>query len=137
MRNDHNQQRESVLILTAQLAALLLVFAMPVIVLLLLFPQHRPVITLVSVYALFGISALFAGIGWNEPTYGRQARAYTKLTIALTVVSMSVSRWTAVAEHDAHWIAQTLIRAAILVLPFFVGRFIKNQINRAGMPVEK
>lgn len=138
IRRPENEKSENAAILTIQILAFLLVFAVPVGLLLLLFPKHTEAIIMISVYTLFGISALFAGVGWNEPAFGPEAKSYTKWIIAFTVVAMAVSRWFSFPEQDeVEWALGILPRAAVLILPFFLGKFISNQIYHASKPKKK
>lgn len=134
MTNHEEQQRDNTLVIIAQIAALLLVFAVPVTALLLIFPDHTTIIALISVYAIFAIAALFAGIGWQEPTYTRQAKIYTVLIIALTVAAVATSRWQSYSDHGMKWTLDVLARTSFLVIPFFLGRFIKNQVHKVSKP---
>lgn len=138
VRGPKNEKSENAAVITIQILAFLLVFAVPVGLLLLFFPQRAETIIMVAVYALFGISALFAGVGWNEPAFGSAAKSYTKWIIAFTVVAMAVSRWYAFPEQDeTEWVWDVLSRAAVLILPLFLGKFISKQIYSVSKSPKK
>ena len=133
------EPKENAIVVIVQILALLIAFAVPVGLLLLIFPDHTRKIVLVAVYTVFAISALFAGVGWTDPNYSPTGKFYTKWIIALTVVAMAASKWySAPPEQEvSDWAVAVLIRAAILVLPFFVGRFISSQVTKASKPRTK
>ena len=138
MPGETDERNESTIVLIVQLVAILLIFAVPVTVLALALPQYAQIIVLVSVYALFGIAALFAGVGWREPSYGPTARAYTKWVFIFTIAAVAVSRWTADPEQEIPgYVVGIVVRALILVLPFFLGRFIDHQMERYSKPKGK
>ncbi len=133
------ESNENVIVIIAQVLALLIAYAVPVGLLLLIFPDHTRKIILIAVYALFAISALFAGVGWSDPNYSSEAKFYTRWIIVLTVIAMAASKWySAPPEQEVmDWAVGVLMRAAILVLPFFIGRFIGNQVTKASKPRAK
>ena len=138
MPGETDERNESTIVLIVQLVAILLVFAVPVVILALAIPQYAQTIVLIAVYVLFGIAALFAGVGWNEPSYGPTARAYTKWVFVFTIVAVAVSRWTAIPDQEiSDYVIGVVIRALILVMPFFLGRFIDRQMQRYSMPQGK
>jgi len=130
------EPNENLIVIIFQVLAMLIAFAVPVGLLLLIFPDHTRRIVLVSVYGIFAISALFAGIGWTDANYSPSAKFYTKGIIAFTVIAMAASKWySAPPEQEvSDWAVAVLIRAAILVLPFFIGRFISSQVTKASKP---
>ena len=135
MAGQADERNESTIVLIVQLIAILLVFAVPVVILTLALPQYAQAIVLVAAYALFGIAALFAGIGWREPSYGPTARAYTKWVFVFTIAAVALSRWTADPEQEIpDFVLSVLVRALILVLPFFLGRFIDWQMEKFSKP---
>lgn len=131
MAAETDERNESTIVLIVQLVAILLIFAVPVAILVLVLPQYAQSIVLVAVYVLFGIAALFAGVGWREPSYGPAARAYTKWVFIFTIAAVALSRWTADPDQEiSDFLTGVLIRALILVLPFFLGRFIDRQMEK-------
>lgn len=133
------EPEDNAIVVIVQILALLIAFAVPVGLLLLVFPDHSRRIVLVSVYGFFAISALFAGVGWTDPNYSLAGKFYTKWIIVFTVIAMAVSKWySAPPEQEvSDWAVAVLIRTAILVLPFFVGRFISSQVTNASQPKAK
>ncbi|MCL5104946.1 MAG: hypothetical protein M1133_12645 [Armatimonadetes bacterium] len=135
MPGETDERNESTIVLIVQLAAILLVFAVPVTVLALAIPQHAQTIILIAVYTLFGIAALFAGIGWREPSYGETARSYTKWVFVFTITAVAASRWLADPDQEIpDYVVGVVIRALILLLPFFLGRFIDREMQKHSKP---
>ncbi len=131
MVDNRREQDESTWVLIAQLAALVFAFTVPVALLAILFPKHTSSIILVAVYVLFGLSAMFAGAGWNEPNYSHTAKFYTKLILVFTVVAMAASKWIYDPEIEfPEWAAEVVVRGLALVVPFFVGRLISKQMQK-------
>lgn len=126
-----NNSDDGAAVLFIQVAAIVLVFAVPTAVLALVLPDYSSWIILGGTYLLFAVAALFAGIGWKDPNYSLRARIYTLLVLAGTILAVPTSRFFSDFDWEiGDFFHAVAMRSACLLSPFLIGLIFSRVMRR-------
>jgi hypothetical protein len=138
MSRDVKNNDDGAAVLFIQVAAIVLVFAVPTAVLALVLPDYSSWIILGGTYLLFATAALFAGIGWQDPNYTTRARIYTLLVFAGTILAVPTSRFYSDFDWEiGDFLHAIALRSAYLLSPFFVGLIFSRIMRKYTAPSDK
>jgi len=131
MPDVEEEEGGSLLVVTAQLLAYLLVFAVPAAILWLVLPDYRAIVIQLAAYLVFAVSAISAGAGWHHPSYTVTIRSFTWFVfLAVIFTAPTIAYMDGDIEEFgdfAVWVAE---RAGFVLAPFFLGRLLYWMVGR-------
>ncbi len=107
----------------ARVAIYVLAFAIPAVVLSLLFPDKANKIFLVALYVFFAFSTMMVGASWSDPSYTPMVRIWAIAILLAVALVNPILRFITIGDAEPVALLITIAeRLAYVFAPFFLGR---------------